>query len=133
MQLDLTHFPVVWMKLAESAEASAAESPFSAFESLLDRQTPFVFINDEGLDVKPHNHSKEEMQRVAQWRKDHRQALKRYVSGAIYIEPDSHKRLAVTDFAITYEKFWGYEMFVVASREEALALANKLLSLAGSV
>lgn len=128
MLIDTSMFPVVWMRLAEPADKAKDESLFSEFEALLARKESLVFINDEGLDLNQHDHSKEEMQIVAQWRKQHKRELHSLVKGTIYIEPSEERRLAAKDFAVMFEKFWGYTMLTAPSRDEALALAKQLLS-----
>ncbi|NVJ91793.1 MAG: hypothetical protein HWE34_09055 [Methylocystaceae bacterium] len=44
------------------------------------------------------------------------------------IEPSATKRLAYKPFGVAFAKFWGYPMKLVSSREEAMEIAEKLLS-----
>ncbi|MFC3024375.1 hypothetical protein ACFODT_11125 [Vibrio zhugei] len=127
MQIDTSQFPLVWMCFnTPSADANA--SPFADFEALLARKTVFVLLNDEGLDKGDHEHSSEDMKQTSRWMKQHKSELTAFVKAAIYIEPNLAKRVATKAFALVYEKFWGYPMLMVASKDEALTLAETLLS-----
>ncbi|MGO1297727.1 MAG: hypothetical protein ACTMIA_10515 [Vibrio sp.] len=127
MQINTSQFPLVWMRFNAPATDPSA-SPFAEFEELLARKTVFVLLNDEGLDKGEHEHSSEEMKQTTRWMKRHKNELKAFVTAAIYIEPNSVKRIATTAFASVYEKFWGYPMLMVATKDDALALAQQLLS-----
>ena len=126
MLIDATRFPFVWMRMNAPSDNPDA-SPFSEFEALLARKESFVLFNDEGLDRGEHEHSPEEMKQASLWMKRHKSELRAFVKAGIYIEPNAAKRLATKAFALVYEKFWGYPMLMVATKDEALALARKLL------
>ena len=127
MQIDASQFPRVWMRL--NAPGSDPEvSPFDELEALLARKEIFVLLNDEGLDKGDHEHSPEEMKQASLWMKRHKRELKAFVKAGIYIEPSTAKRVATRAFALVYEKFWGYPMLMVATKDDALALAQQLLS-----
>ncbi len=126
MRIDATRFPVVWIRL-KTPNPDAEASPFAEFEELLAREEAFVLLNDEGLDRSGHEHSPEDMKQASLWMKRHKHALRSCVLAAIYIEPSAALRLATRAFAVVYEKFWGYPMHMVATRDEALALARQLL------
>lgn len=126
MQIDATQFPLVWMRLNAPGTDPEA-SPFAEFEALLARKKVFVLLNDEGLDKGDHEHSPEEMKQTSLWMKRHKSELRALVKAWIYIEPNTAKRLATKAFALVYEKFWGYPMLMVATKDEALALAQTLL------
>lgn len=126
MQIDDSQFPVVWMRLNASG-TDAEASPFAGFEALLARKEAFVLLNDEGLDKDTHDHSQEEMKQTSLWMKRHKSELRAFVKAGIYIEPSTAKRMANKAFALVYEKFWGYPMLMVATREEALTLAQHFL------
>lgn len=131
MQLDAVDFPVVWMRF-KAPSTSLGLSPFEEFEQLLARKQPFVLINDEGLDRSKHDETPEERKQVSLWMKRNKTALRSYVKAAIYIEPSTAKRVATKAFAAIYEKFWGYPMIMVVTMDEAVRLANDLLSTAES-
>ncbi|WP_372387235.1 hypothetical protein [Xanthomonas axonopodis] len=126
MLIDTTEFPLVWMSLKKSSPDSDA-SQFAEFEALLARKEVFVIINDEGLDGEEHSHTKEEAKQTTLWMKRNKPALKAYIKAGIYIEPNAAKRLATKAFAVVFEKFWGYPMLIVATKDEALTLAQRLL------
>lgn len=126
MQVDIKQFPFVWMRFKLADQATDA-SPFAGFEALLARRTPFVLLNDEGLDQSEHQHSHDERKQTSLWMKQHRAELRAFVKAAIYIEPNEAKRLAAAPFAEGYIKFWGYPMRLAASSEEALRMAEAAL------
>ncbi|MCO7636626.1 hypothetical protein NJI34_07470 [Pseudomonas sp. S 311-6] len=127
MKIDTTSFPLVWMRFKVTDPATDA-APFAGFEALLARRTPFVLLNDEGLDSgRAHEHSHEERRRTSVWMKQHKSELREFVKAAIYIEPDNARRLAAASFAQGYIKFWGYPMILANSLEEALNKAEELL------
>jgi hypothetical protein len=126
MLIDAAQFPVVWMRINAPANRPDA-SPFAEFEALLARKEVFVLLNNEGLDKGEHEHSPEEMKQASLWMKSHKSELRAFVKAGIYIEPSAAKRLATKAFTLVYEKFWGYPMLMVATKDEALALAQKLL------
>lgn len=127
MLIDAARFPLVWMRMNAPSNNPDAP-PFSEFEALLARKEAFVLINDEGLDAGEHEHSREEMKQTSLWMKRHKSELRAFVKAMICIESSAAKRLAAKAFAVVYEKFWGYPMLMVATKDGALALAKQLLS-----
>jgi hypothetical protein len=127
MLIDATEFPLVQLRL-KGSDIDPEISPFDVFEALLARKEAFVFINDEGLGEKDeHKHSQEKKKQASLWMKRHKSELRSFVKALICVEPDTAKRLAAKAFAPMYEKFWGYPMLMVATEEQALDLARKLL------
>jgi hypothetical protein len=126
MRIDDAHFPFVWINMNASGKDPIA-SPFSEFEALLARKTPFVLLNDEGVNESKHEHSADEMKLTTRWMKAHKDELRTFVKASILIEPNIVKRTAARPFAVIYEKFWGYPLLMVPSKEEALATAKTLL------
>jgi len=127
MRIDATQFPFVWMQIVAPDKGSDT-SPFIELETLLARQEVFVLLNDEGMAHSKQTHSSEEMKQTTRWMKAHKSELRAFVKASICIEPNNVKRVAAKPFAIVYEKFWGYPLMMTASKEEALAVAKKLLS-----
>ncbi|SIO95889.1 hypothetical protein [Vibrio spartinae] len=127
MQIDTSQFPLVWTRF-NAPGTDPETSPFAEFEALLARKSAFVLLNDEGLDKGDHEHSPDEMKQTSRWMKRNKSELKAFVKAAIYIEPNIAKRMATKAFASVYEKFWGYPMLMVATKDEALALAQKFLA-----
>ena len=129
MLIDATQFPLVWIQFKKSApNANPDASPFAEFEALLARKEVFLIINDEGVDKEDHEHSREETKQIMLWMKRNKADLRAYIKAGVYIEPNAAKRLAGKAFAVIFEKFWGYPMMIVATREEGLNLAHTLLS-----
>ncbi|WJV52361.1 hypothetical protein PCO85_14070 [Prodigiosinella aquatilis] len=127
MRIDATQFPFVWMQIAAFGRDPDV-SPFTELEALLARKEVFVFLNDEGIAHDKHAHSPEEMKQTTRWMKAHKSELQAFVKASIHIEPNNAKRIAAKPFSIVYEKFWGYPLIMTSSKEEALVIAQKLLS-----
>ncbi|MDR8398351.1 hypothetical protein NE850_18575 [Paraburkholderia sp. USG1] len=126
MQLDSTHFPMVWMRLGALPD-QPPETAFAGFDQLLARQQAFVLLSDEGMTGGDHEHTQEERRQTALWMKKHRAAIRSFIKGMVVIEPDAAKRQAGEAFARLYEKAWGYPMLIAVSRGEALETARTLL------
>lgn len=129
MLINATQFPIVWIKMMKSNPITNI-SPLDEFEALLAKKTVFVLINDEGIDKeeREHSHTKEEAKHITLWMKRNKRDLKAYIKAGIYIEPNMTKRLAAKAFSLVFEKFWGYPMVIVPTKEEALILAKTLLA-----
>lgn len=126
MPLDSTNFPLVWMSYDHGPDHDHDED-FAALEVNLKRGVPFVILTDSAP-TEDHEHSQEEKKRTALWMKKHKVALRTLVLAMIVIEPSAAKRLAFRPFGVAFAKFWGYPMRLAASREEAMAIAEGLLS-----
>lgn len=127
MRIDDARFPFVWMQMASPGKDPDA-SPFKAFEALLARKEAFVLLNDEGFAHGKHEHSSDEMKQTTRWMKAHKNELRLFVKASIVIEPNNVKRAAAKPFAVVFEKFWGYPLILTSSKEDALVIAQKLLS-----
>jgi len=127
MQIDTAHFPFVWIKMAAFRRETEV-SPFAEFEALLARKEEFVLLNDEDIVKGKHEHSPEELKQTTRWMKAHKKELREFVKASIHIEPNKVKRAAAKSFSIIYEKFWGYPLVIVTSKEEALTIAHQFLS-----
>lgn len=126
MPLDSTNFPLVWMTYDEGPDHDHDED-FEALEANLKRGTPFVLLTDSAP-TEEHQHSQEEKKRTSLWMKKHKAELRTLVLAMIVIEPSAAKRLAFKPFGIAFAKFWGYPLKLASSREEAMAIAGKLMS-----
>lgn len=127
MVIDSAHFPLVWMKISTDA-ISTDGSGFSAFEALLAREEAFVVLDEGRASPEQHQHTTAEKKQLSLWMKRHKSALRTFVKAHIHIEPDFPRRQAAKAFALVFEAFWGYPMFVVATATEALKLAHKLIA-----
>ncbi|UQV46469.1 hypothetical protein KIV45_05740 [Janthinobacterium lividum] len=126
MQLDITDFPLVWMR-RDSAASSPDDALFAQFEALLARQQAFVILSEEGLDEDGHEHPQEERKRAVLWMKRHKTSLRAYIQGMVLVEPSAAKRLAGKAFAVMFGQFWGYPLHFGTSRDDALDIAQHLI------
>lgn len=126
MLFDSKDFPLVWMSYDEGPDHNHDEG-FVAFEAYLSRGAPFVLLTDSAQ-TEDHEHSQEEKKSASLWMKKHKAELRALVLAMIVIEPSATKRLAFKPFGIAFAKFWGYPMKLASSREEAIEIAEKLLS-----
>lgn len=129
MSINSSNFPLVWMNLAQEA-GHDHQQDFDEFDANLQRGEPFVLLTDT-VPAEDHEHSPEEKKRTALWMKKHKVALRKLVLAMILIEPNVAKRLGFKAFAVVFAKFWGYPLFLAASREQALEMAGELLAKAG--
>ena len=125
MSMNSSEFPLVWMNFAQEP-GHDHQDDFDEFEANLQRGEPFVLLTDT-TNAEIHEHSREENKRTALWMKKHKVELRRLVLAMILIESNSAKRLGFKAFAAVFAKFWGYPIFLVASREQAIEMARGLL------
>ncbi len=126
MIVDISEFPLVWMRNVPAAEPHDDDAAFAILEELLWRGETFVMLTETGNQSPNHEHTQEEKKRTSLWMKKHRHELK-LVKAMVAIEPSVAKRLAMKPFSIMFEKFWGYPMLMASSQDEALSIARKLL------
>ena len=126
MPLDTTNFPHVWMSYEETPDHDHEED-FWALETSFERGTPFVILTDNAP-TEDHEHSPEDKKRTALWLKRHKAELRTLVLAMIVIEPSASKRMAFKTFGVAFGKVWGFPLKLTTSREEAMALAGRLLS-----
>ena len=125
MLMNSSDFPLVWMNFAQES-GHDHEKDFDELEENLRRGEPFVLLTDTAP-AEDHEHSPEEKKRTALWMKKHKLELRRLVLAMILVEPNSAKRLGFKAFAVLFAKFWGYPLFLAASREQAIEMAGELL------
>lgn len=127
MHVDATAFPEVWMDFTHGT-GQTIDEVLDVYSALLARGEPFVFLG-EGGDVEGDKdaHDVADRKTISLWMKRNRTAINALVRAMVYIEPNTSKRIAVRAFALVYEKFWGYPMFVAASRDEASAIIRTVL------
>jgi hypothetical protein len=126
MSMDSSNFPFVWMSLAH-APGHDSKQDFDEFEVNLKRGEPFVLLSDSAP-ADDHEHTQEEKRHTSLWMKKHKAELRKLVLAMVLVEPNATKRVAFKAFAIVFAKFWGYPLMLVASRDEAIHAAEKLLS-----
>lgn len=124
--MDNSNFPFVWMSYADAHDHDHDED-FASFEENLKRGESFVLLTDSAPS-EDHEHTPEERRRMSLWMKKNKADLRKLVLAMVVVEPSAAKRLAFKAFGITFAKFWGYPMMLASSRDEAIAIARKLLS-----
>ncbi len=127
MYVDATAFPEVWMDFTHGT-GQTIDEVLDVYTGLLARGAPFVFLG-EGGDVEGDKdaHAVADRKKISLWMKRNKTPITALVRAMIYIEPNTSKRIAARAFALVYEKFWGYPMFVAASRDEASAIIRTVL------
>jgi len=125
MQLDLSAFPLVWMR--REAAPVQPDILFAQFDALLARRQAFVILSEEGFDEDGHEHPQEERRRAALWMKQNKAAIRAYIQGMVLVEPSAAKRLAGKAFAVMFGKFWGYPLHFGTSRDDALDIAQHMI------
>ncbi|MCF5167264.1 hypothetical protein CCL09_06685 [Pseudomonas congelans] len=126
MSINSSNFPFVWMSFTQEP-GHDHEKDFAELEANLQRGEPFVLLTDT-VPAEEHEHSPEEKKRTALWMKKHKVELRKLVLAMIMIESNSAKRLGFKAFAVVFAKFWGYPLFLTASREQAMEMARELLT-----
>ncbi|WP_457583402.1 hypothetical protein [Ensifer canadensis] len=127
MHIDITNFPEVWMDFTHGT-GQTTDEVLEVHTVLLVRGEPFVFLGGGG-DFEGDRDAQDvaDRKKISLWMKRNKKAIAALVRAMIYIEPNVSKRIAVRAFALVYEKFWGYPMFVAASRDEAMAIVRTVL------
>ena len=126
MRLDSTTFPVVKI-VFDAPNQGGPEDAFQVFEDLLARQQSFLLLHEKAVDENDYEHSHEQRKQASIWMKKNKPALRAYVKGMIQVEPCAAKRRALKPFAATFGNAWGYPLLMVASNDQAWALARDVL------
>jgi hypothetical protein len=114
------------MRQQAAGEPKDTLAEFAEFSTLLQREQPFVLLCDRRMDESGEQ-DRDERTQVALWKRDHREALAKWVKGMVLIEPDDMRRKAAEEFVDFASRFWGYPVMVVASEQQAHELAQRLL------
>lgn len=120
---DVASFPLVRMN-DDAAIPGYAAQWIKEMDALLSLARPFVMLHGAGEDDERHEDRKER----GLWLKHHKESLGRYCLAMIGIEADPLKREAMKAMSAMATKAFGVASHVVDSDEEAVALANHLLS-----
>ncbi|NIZ13672.1 hypothetical protein [Phaeobacter sp. HF9A] len=126
MPLEITDFPLVWMRY-DTGQDHSHDEDFAALETCLKRGAPFVILTDNAP-TEPHAHSQDEKKRTVLWMKAHKAELRSRVLAMIVIEPSAATRLLFKSFGVAFSKFWGYPLRLAPSREGAMEIATTLLA-----
>lgn len=126
MSMNSASFPFVWIDFG-GGQGHDSQQDFEEFETNLKREEPFVLLS-ASAPGEDHEHTQEEKKRTSLWMKKHKIELRKLVVAMILIEPNTAKRFGFKAFSVVFAKFWGYPLMLASSREEAMAIAEKLLS-----
>lgn len=128
MKVNTEDFPFVWTYMQEEGPNTGV-SPLEQFEILLNRNEPFIILNDEGLSIGEFKEDRQHMHQISRWVKINRKRLTTLVKASIYIESDENKRLSAKEIIPSYQKLWGYPFYITASKDEAVQFGRKLFSM----
>ncbi|RQR42229.1 MULTISPECIES: ATP--cob(I)alamin adenosyltransferase [unclassified Burkholderia] len=128
MQIVTTEFPLVWLRYARSPSSDPARL-LAELDALLARRERFVFLTDDAPSGDDRDAQDHEMRKqLAKWSKANRAQSRAWIPAMIAVEPDAQRRAALDAFSAAFEKVWGYPLNAAANRDEALALARRLLA-----
>jgi hypothetical protein len=126
MKIIADEFPLVRMDYTIEPEATM-EVFLGSISALFQRNAPFVFICT-GLPEENNQPSLDEHKMVTRWMKDNKEAIGALIKGHIQIVPDASKRAELEGFSLTFERFWGYPMFIAIGESDAIKKAKALLN-----
>ncbi|MCA8016860.1 ATP--cob(I)alamin adenosyltransferase [Burkholderia metallica] len=127
MQIITTEFPFVWLRYTGSTHTEPARL-IAELDALLARREPFVLLTDDAPSGDDRGGDDHEMRKqLAKWSKANRAQSREWIPAMIAIEPDASRRAALDAFSGAFEKVWGYPLNAAATRDDALALAQRLL------
>ncbi|BAX62575.1 ATP--cob(I)alamin adenosyltransferase [Burkholderia stabilis] len=127
MQIVTTEFPFVWLRYSGSTHSEPAHL-LAELDALLARRERFVLLTDDAPSGDDRGADDHEMRKqLAKWSKANRAQSREWIPAMIAIEPDAARRVALDAFSGAFEKVWGYPLNAAATRDDALALAQRLL------
>ncbi|WP_423381867.1 ATP--cob(I)alamin adenosyltransferase [Burkholderia sp. LMG 32019] len=127
MQITTTEFPFVWLRYTGSTHTDPARL-IAELDALLARREPFVLLTDDAPSGDDRGADDHELRKqLAKWSKANRAQSREWIPAMIAIEPDAARRVALDAFSGAFEKVWGYPLNAAATRDDALALAQRLL------
>lgn len=119
---DLHAFPLVWSR-SRAIEPGYAPQWAREMDALLEKAQPFVIVFEEGQPEESH----EDRKTRGLWLKRNKALLGTICRAVIAIEPDAVRRIALKAQSALASRAFSVAMEVVASREDAEALARELL------
>ncbi|KVG64313.1 hypothetical protein [Burkholderia pseudomultivorans] len=127
MQIVTSEFPFVWLSYTPASSGDPA-SLLAELDALLARRERFVFLTDDAPAGDRGADDHELRKQLAKWSKANRAQSRASIPAMIAIEPDAQRRAALDAFSGAFEKVWGYPLNAAANRDDALALARRLLA-----
>lgn len=127
MHITTTEFPFVWLRYTGSTHTDPARL-LAELDALLARRERFVLLTDDAPSGDDRGGDDHELRKqLAKWSKANRAQSREWIPAMIAIEPDAARRVALNAFSGAFEKVWGYPLNAAATRDDALALAQRLL------
>ncbi|WP_241290531.1 ATP--cob(I)alamin adenosyltransferase [Burkholderia stabilis] len=127
MQIITTEFPFVWLRYARLPHTDPARL-LAELDALLARRERFVLLTDDAPSGDDRGADDHELRKqLAKWSKANRAQSREWIPAMIAIEPDTQRRAALDAFSGAFEKVWGYPLNAATTRDDALALAQRLL------
>ena len=127
MQIVTTEFPFVWLRYTGSTHTDPARL-IAELDALLARREPFVLLTDDAPSGDDRGGDDHELRKqLAKWSKASRAQSREWIPAMIAIGFDAARRVALNAFSGAFEKVWGYPLNAAATRDDALALAQRLL------
>ncbi|VWB70730.1 ATP--cob(I)alamin adenosyltransferase [Burkholderia lata] len=127
MHITTTEFPFVWLRYTGSTHTDPARL-IAELDTLLARRERFVLLTDDAPSGDDRGADDHELRKqLAKWSKANRAQSREWIPAMIAIEPDASRRVALNAFSGAFEKVWGYPLNAAATRDDALALAQRLL------
>ncbi|VWC35495.1 ATP--cob(I)alamin adenosyltransferase [Burkholderia lata] len=127
MHITTTEFPFVWLRYTGSTHTDPARL-IAELDTLLARHERFVLLTDDAPSGDDRGADDHELRKqLAKWSKANRAQSREWIPAMIAIEPDASRRVALNAFSGAFEKVWGYPLNAAATRDDALALAQRLL------
>jgi len=124
MVLDISSFPLIWLRSNRAKGQAVLSGEFSPLDRLLERGKPIVFLS-EAASFEEHDHC-DEHRLTPLWLTRCLSGME-MIKGMVIIEPAFVSRQTFEAFAFIFEAFCGYPILMAASRDEALSIAHKLL------
>lgn len=123
---DIGAWPIVFARFPELEEPGRVDRVLNSLQALLDQKQRFVVVwgmASHDHDDEPHEDEKQSMI----WLKRHRNELRDWCAGYVYITQDPELRALLDGRFPVVEKFLSFPKQVVEDREEAARVAERFL------
>lgn len=125
---DISDWPVVYARFPELDENQRVERVLDGLQSVLGQQQRFVIVwgmPRHDHDDEPHEDEKRSMV----WLKRNRTELTTWCAGYVYVTQDPELRALLLGRFPVVEKFLSFPKCVTEDRNDALAIARRLLKM----
>lgn len=123
---DISEWPLAYGRFPELDEPDRMSRVLGSLQSIIDRKQRFVIAwipARHDHDDEPHEDEKQSMI----WLKRHREELRTWCAGYVYITQDPELRALLNGRFPVVEKFLSFPKQVVDDRDEARAVARAML------